>query len=113
MQSNLEGGTVINNEQAHRFEAIVGGNLALITYRLFPGRIVLDHTEVPALLEGKGLAAKLTRAALDFARAHHLRVVSLCPFISSYVRRHPEVQDLVSQADPQRLLSRSAGLSSN
>jgi len=109
MQSNLDDVTVINNEEARRFEARVDGHLALIAYRRFPGKIVFDHTEVPAPLEGEGLAARLTRAALDYARANHLRVVSLCPFVSSYIRRHPEVQDLVSRDDLQRILARPAG----
>jgi hypothetical protein len=60
-------------------------------------------------LEGKGLAAKLTRTALDFARAHRLRVVPLCPYVSAYIRRHSEVQDLVSPDDLQLIVSRSAG----
>jgi predicted GNAT family acetyltransferase len=109
MQPNLDDVTVINNEEARRFEATVDGHLALITYRRFRGKIVFDHTEVPPPLEGKGLAAKLTRTALDFARANRLRVVSLCPFVSSYVGRHTEVQDLVSPDDLQRILPRSAG----
>jgi predicted GNAT family acetyltransferase len=107
MQPNLDF-TVINNEETHRFEATIDGHLALIAYRRFPGKIVFDHTEVPAPLEGKGLAAKLTRTALDFARANQLRVVSLCPFVSSYIHRHAEVQDLVSPDELQRILSRAA-----
>jgi len=98
--------TVTHNEEAQRFEMLVDGLRALLTYRRFPDRIVLVHTEVPQPLEGHGLAAKLSRFALDFARANHLRVVSLCPYVSSFIRKHPEYQDLVSSDDLQRLLSR-------
>jgi predicted GNAT family acetyltransferase len=98
--------TVTHNEAAQRFELLVDGLRALLTYRRFPDRIVLVHTEVPQPLEGHGLAAKLSRFALDFARANHLRVVSLCPYVSSFIRKHPEYQDLVSSDDLQRLLSR-------
>lgn len=107
MDQNLDDIAVINNEAAHRFEATVNGLRALLTYRRFPDQIIFDHTEVPPPLEGKGLAAKVTRAALDFARSNNLRVVPLCPYAASYIRRHPEVQDLVSAADLQRILSRS------
>jgi predicted GNAT family acetyltransferase len=106
---NLEGVTITNNEEAQRFEAQVDGLRALLTYRRFPGRIVLNHTEVPPPLEGKGLAAKLARAALDFARASQLRVVSLCPYVSAFLRKHPEYHDLVSADDLQKLLCRSSG----
>jgi predicted GNAT family acetyltransferase len=107
VESNLSGVAVVNNEQAHRFEATVDGYRALITYRCFPGKIVFDHAEVPPALEGKGLAAKLTRAALEFARAHGLRVVPMCPYVAAYIRRHPEEQDLLSPDDVQRIRSQS------
>lgn len=109
MDQNLNDIAVINNEEAHRFEANVNGLRALLTYRRFPDKIIIifDHTEVPPPLEGKGLAAKLTRTALDFARANHLRVVPLCPYVATYIRRHSEVQDLVSAGDLQPILSRS------
>jgi len=103
---NLNNATVTHNEEAQRFELLVDGHLALSTYRRFPGLIVLVHTEVPQPVEGHGLAAKLARFALDFARVNHLRVVPLCPYISHFIRKHPEYQDLVSSEDRQKLLSR-------
>jgi hypothetical protein len=103
---NLDDVVVSHNEEARRFEATVDGLRSLITYRQFPGRMVFDHTEVSEPLRGKGLAAKLTRTALDFARARHLRVVPSCPYVASFLRRHREYQDLVSADDLQKLLSR-------
>ena len=105
MELNLDAVAVTHNEQAHRFEATVDGLRSLLAYRLFPDRIVLQHTEVPAPLEGHGIAAKLTRAALDFARANHLRIVPLCPYVSSFLRRHSEYHDLLSPGDLQKILS--------
>jgi predicted GNAT family acetyltransferase len=106
VDANLDNLTVAHNEEGERFEIHSDGLRALLTYRRFPGRIFLDHTEVPKPLERHGLAAKLTRFVLDFARANHLRVVSLCPYVSSFIREHPEYQDLVSSDDLQKLLSR-------
>jgi len=91
--------SVIHNETASRFELLVDGLRALLTYRRLPDRIVFDHTEVPKPLEAHGLAARLSRFALDFARANHLRVVPLCPYVSSFIHKHPEYQDLVSSDD--------------
>jgi len=108
VELNLDDVTVTHKEEAHRFEATVDGLRSLITYRRFPDRLILRHTEVPAPLEGKGLAAKLTRAALDFARANHLRVVPLCPYVSSYLRQHREYQDLLSEDDLQKVLTRGS-----
>ena len=105
MDVNLNDASVTHNEEAQRFELLVDSYRALTTYRRFPGRIVLVHTEVPQPLEGHGLAAKLARFALDFARVNHLRVVPLCPYVSNFIRKHPEYQDLVSSEDLEKLLS--------
>ncbi len=109
MDLNLDSITVTNNEEAQRFEAQVDGLRALLTYRRFPDRIVFNHIEVPPPVESKGLAAKLARTALDFARANHFRVVPLCPYVAAFIRRHAEYQDLVSADDLKKLLSRSSG----
>ena len=106
MDVNLDKISVTHNEAASRFGLLVDGRRALLTYRRFPNRIVFDHTEVPRPLEGHGLGAKLARFALDFARANHLQVVPLCPYVSTFIHKHPEYQDLVSSDDPQTRNSR-------
>ena len=65
------------------------------TYRLHPGRITFLHTEIEPEYEGSGLGSRLAAAVLDDARARGLSVVPICPFISSWIRRHPEYADLV------------------
>jgi len=105
MEINLDNVVVTHNEQAQRFEAKVEGMRALITYHRFPDSIVFPHTEVPTPLEGQGLAAKLTRTALDFARAHHLRVVALCPYVVNFLQKHSEYLDLLSEEDRRKISS--------
>jgi predicted GNAT family acetyltransferase len=99
---NLNSLTISHNQGAERFEMRVDGLLAVLTYRRFADRIVFLHAEVPSSLEGQGLAGKLTSFALDFARANHLRVVARCPYVSSFIRKHTEYQDLVSAEDFQK-----------
>ena len=106
MELNLNEAIVTHNEQAQRFETSVGNRLALITYRRSPGRIIFLHAEVPPPFEGQGLAAKLTRTALDYARANHLEVIPLCPYVSSFVKKHRAYQDLVPAERLQKILSR-------
>ena len=106
VELDLDAVAVTHNETAHRFEATVNGLRSLLTYHRSPDRIVLLHTEVPAPIEGRGIAAKLTRTALDFARANHLGVVPLCPYVSSFVRKNTEYHDLLSRDDLQKILSR-------
>jgi predicted GNAT family acetyltransferase len=93
---NLNDFPVTHNSAEQRFEMNVRGELAVISYRLSPGLISIDHTGVPVPIEGHGVAAKLTRAALDFARSENLRVVPACSYVAAFVRKHSEYQDLVS-----------------
>ncbi len=92
---------VRDNPEALRYELLDDGQVVgEILYRRYPDRIVLVHTEVPPALEGRGLAGRLVAGALEDIRARGLRVVPVCPFVRSYVQRHPEYEDLV-RADLQ------------
>jgi predicted GNAT family acetyltransferase len=91
---------IINNTRGHRFELSVDGHLAKAWYRLAPGTITFTHTDVPEELEGRGIGSRLARFALDHARAEHLSVVALCPFIAGWIGRHPEYKDLLV-AEPE------------
>ncbi len=96
MNVNPDDVTVSNNEAEQRYEAHIDGRLAVIAYQRRGDRIVYTHTEVPAELEGRGIAGKMAHVALEDARAQRLTVVPRCPFVASYIRRHPEYQSLVS-----------------
>lgn len=86
---------VENNESERRFEIGSGGAVAVLEYELSGGEIALTHTEVAPELEGRGLAAKLARAAFEYAKEQGLKVVPLCSYVAAYVRRHPEYEPLL------------------
>ena len=94
--------TVRDNAAARRFELDADGDLAIALYRIDDDTMIFTHTEVPARLQGQGIGSRLVRGALDAARARGLRVLPLCSFVADYIRRHPEVQDLVDPARPRR-----------
>jgi predicted GNAT family acetyltransferase len=79
-----------NNRSASRFEVLVNGALSVLDYRVAENTIYLLYVEVPKAEQGRGIASRLSRAALEFARASGLKVVPQCPFIAAYMRRHPE-----------------------
>lgn len=87
---------VVDNEAAGRFEIHApDGGTPQLQYVRRDGVVQLVHTEVPEALEGRGYGAALAKAALDAARAAGLKVVPTCPFVRTYIRRHPEYADLV------------------
>jgi predicted GNAT family acetyltransferase len=93
-----------DNPERRRFEADLGnGSFAFAEYLLRPGKITFTHTEVPPAHEGKGIGSALIRHALGEARKRNLKVIPVCPFFAAYMRRHPEVQDLLDPAWRQKL----------
>ena len=72
------------------------GEVAVLTYRLRAGRLVLTHTEVPPALEGRGIGGKLVLAAIDRARQDRLTIVPLCPFARSWLERHRDAARVVN-----------------
>jgi len=87
---------VRDNPAAHRFELEAEGHIAAAYYTLEPGVITFVHTEVPPALGGKGIGSRLAAGALASVRARGLKVVAQCPFISAYIGKHPEWQDLLA-----------------
>ena len=87
--------TVRNNPALNRFELDVDGRTAAAYYRLADGVITFTHTEVPHELEGHGIGSRLVRGALEAVRTQGLKVVAKCPFVSAYMAKHPEYDDLL------------------
>ena len=95
--------TVRQNLDEQRYEALVDGRLAgWVTYVEQPGRIAFVHTEIQPEFEGHGVGGRLAAAALDDAKARGLAVMAQCPFVAEYIRRHPQYQDLLADADDPR-----------
>lgn len=63
-----------------------------LDYRLLtPGWVDFHHTFTPVALRGRGLAAEVVAAGLDWAAAQELRVVASCSYVAAVVaqRRRP------------------------
>jgi predicted GNAT family acetyltransferase len=94
---------VRDNPQEARYEIYVDGEQAgLLEYERNDGTLVLIHTEVDDAHQGQGLAAKLVAAALDAARQAQLPVRPDCPYVRTYLERHPDQLDLVPSAERAR-----------
>ncbi len=81
-----------------RYElSIEGAVVGFTAYRTRPGLIAFIHTEVDERLEGRGLAGRLIRFALEDARARGLAVLPFCPFVKGFIERHREFEALVPE----------------
>jgi predicted GNAT family acetyltransferase len=87
---------IVHNAAESRFEARVKGLLCVAVYRLSDGVMRMTHTEVPPMLEGRGIASKLVAAAVEYARANDFKIAPLCSYVRVWMRRHPQAQDLLA-----------------
>jgi uncharacterized protein len=88
--------SLTDNPATRRFEMLVEGRTAFVAYRRGDGVIHLDHAEVPAELEGRGVGSRLVRATLDAVRETGLKVVPRCSFVAAFIKRNAEYQDLLA-----------------
>ncbi len=84
---------VRHNEAQNRYELDTEHGAAIAVYRQQGDSLVFVHTEVPPADEGKGIGAKIVRAALDDTRNRGFKIVAACSFVAAFVRRHPEYND--------------------
>lgn len=79
---------VVHNPQTQCFEMFVDGHRAHLDYRKLDEH-TLDyyHTFVPGELRGKGVAAIVTAAALDYAREQGLTVRPSCSYVEVFMQR--------------------------
>jgi predicted GNAT family acetyltransferase len=91
------GNRVVRDNPAElQYELRDGGEVVgLIRYRREPGAIALVHTDVDPDLEGTGAAGELVEGALLDLRSRDLRVIPICPYVRSWIGRHPAYADLV------------------
>lgn len=93
----------------HRYVVEIDGEIVgVAVYHLRNDRHIFVHTEVDSAHEGSGVGSALARYALDDVKTNGGTVVPICPFIASWIRRHPEYDTLVDQ----KLLDRINGVTS-
>lgn len=88
---------VTDNTAQQRFELDIDGHISFIEYRQHGPVITMTHAEVPPALNGRGIGSELAKGALDLVRSRQQTVLPLCPFIASYIKRHPEYKTLLAQ----------------
>ncbi|GAA1488674.1 GNAT family N-acetyltransferase [Brachybacterium sacelli] len=82
---------VRDNAAAGRFEAVRSGDVVgIMIYERTEDGIELVHTVTDPAHRGEGVASVLVRTTLAEARAAQLQVTIICPFIESWLQRHPE-----------------------
>ena len=86
---------VEHDTDRHRFVAQLPEGDAVVVYRdEGGGTLDLLHTEVPAAVEGSGVASALVHGVVAHARAENLRLRATCPYVKTWLRRHAAEGDV-------------------
>lgn len=82
---------------ARRFVVDIDGHESFLSYVALDEK-TLDyrHTYVPTELRGQGVASRLVRHALQYAKDRQLKVVPTCPFVARVMERDTAFADLRS-----------------
>jgi predicted GNAT family acetyltransferase len=94
--------TILDNQQNQQFQIFLEDEMAYLEYRIKEGDLYLMHTEVPDKLGGKGIASALAAHAFNYARANHMKIKAYCPFVVSWLKKHPEQNDIVIPPPDER-----------
>lgn len=86
---------VTDNRDRRRYELDVDGQVVYAAYRREGGTDYITYVEAPPSLRGTGAAGRLMEGVMAQVRAEGHKVVPICGYAASWLRRHKEHQDLV------------------
>lgn len=86
---------VINDKQGSRFVLNVDGQEVYVLYAEDKDALDLYSTYTPLKLRRKGLAAKVVKAALEYAKEKRLKVIPNCWYVKKFVEEHSEYSDII------------------
>ena len=80
---------VVHRPERSRFEAVVDGTTAYLSYERTGSTVAMTHTVVPVPIGGRGVAADLTRSAVDWAREQGLTIDPQCSYVRAWLAKQP------------------------
>lgn len=86
---------VLHDKKNNRFVINIDGLDSFVEYSVYENVIDLHHTYTPPQLRGKGLAEKVVRAAIEYAKENKLKVIPSCSYVAAFMQRHPEYSELL------------------
>ena len=86
---------IINNEARNRFVLEEQGLTAYADYRRDGERLYIDYVFAPVPLRGKGTSDRLMHGVAAAAREEGARIIPICGYAATWLRRHREYADLL------------------
>lgn len=87
---------MIDNTVDGRYEIHVGDHVVFASYVLDGDVLRIQYVEAPAELRGTGQAGKLMQAVMDHARERGWKVIPVCGYAASWIRRNGSFDDILA-----------------
>lgn len=88
--------TIRDNSESQRYELEIDGQIVFALYRRAGDTVHIRHVEAPMALRGTGAADRLMQGIAAKARAESFKLLPLCGYARSWLRRHSEHADIVA-----------------
>lgn len=85
-----------DNTERSRFERDEHGHTVFANYRRQGTTVLITYVEAPPAVRGTGAAGRLMEAIAARARAEGAKLLPLCGYAASWLRRHKEYRDLMA-----------------
>ena len=85
-----------DNTASSRFELVEGGHTAYADYRRDDGIVHIKYVFAPDALRGTGAAGRLMEGIASVARTQGLKIIPICGYAVSWLRKHKEHHDLMA-----------------
>ena len=79
-----------------RYISIIDGYEAEMTYkRSEDGTMIIDHTQVPEALGGRGIGKTMVKRAVYDARKANKKIVANCPYAKAQIEKNEDWRDVL------------------
>lgn len=85
-----EGLKVLHDSGAREFRVNLDNHKAFLSYNLRDKVLDINHTEVPEVFRGKGVAKLLVLEAFDYVQTHGLKMRIYCDYAEKVFRENQE-----------------------
>ena len=88
---------VIHRPKINKFLVrLVPGKYAYLGYKVEGGKFYIETTYTPEEYRGRGIAAYLTRVAIEWAREKGLKVVPVCSYAVYFFKKNKDLWDVLA-----------------
>ena len=84
------------SETEGTFFIVLDDDRAILNFRKKEGEIEATHTYTPNRFRGKGIAARLVEALVEYCKQNDLRIYPSCPYVESYFEKRPNLKFMLS-----------------